>query len=141
MRKIFFTFLLFPIFCFAQNKNTIRAKVEKAFEIVGNDVNDWEEFPSPIHEISISERTISLIWNFPSYSGSFDLHSSIAPECKTTDEGIMMIYSECKRIGKINDDTYYSALVTIEKSNQVVVMIFQSNSNTGTAYSGTVIKN
>ena len=102
---------------------------------------DWEEFPSPIHEISISERTISLIWNFPSYSGSLDLHSSIAPECKTTDEGIMMIYSECKRIGKINDDIYYSALVTIEKNNQVVVMIFQSNSNTGTAYSGTAIKN
>ena len=141
MRKIFFTFLLFPVFCLAQNKNTIRAKVEKAFEIVGNNVNDWEEFPSPIHEISISERTISLIWKFPSYSGSLDLHSSIAPECKTTDEGIMMIYSECKRIGKINDDIYYSALVTIEKNNQVVVMIFQSNSNTGTAYSGTAIKN
>ena len=32
-------------------------------------------------------------------------------------------------------------LVTIEKNNQVVVMIFQSNSNTGTAYSGTAIKN
>ena len=44
MRKIFFTFLLFPVFCLAQNKNTIRAKVEKAFEIVGNNVNDWEEF-------------------------------------------------------------------------------------------------
>lgn len=39
MRKIFFTFLLFPVFCLAQNKNTIRAKVEKAFEIVGNILN------------------------------------------------------------------------------------------------------